>query len=162
MRLSESHTLPVPLDEAWTALNDVALLGRALPGCDSLVQLAADEFVAEMAVAMGLTTTHLTVYVHRRDVEPPRRCTLHFEARTERTGGAGSAVLQLVPAGNAASTLHADISVEIEGVIGVRGPPRIELAAHEMASQFFQGLRALAVARHARGDHLGTARRRSA
>ena len=129
MRLSESHTLPVPLDEAWTALNDAALLRRALPGCESLLEIAPDEFVAEMAVAMGLTTTHLTVYVHRRDVQAPRRSTLHFEARTERTGGSGSAVLQLVPAGTAASTLHADISVSIEGVIGVLGSPLIELAA---------------------------------
>ncbi len=150
MRLSESHTLPVPLDEAWTALNDAALLRRALPGCESLMEIAPDEFVAEMAVAMGLTTSHLTVYVHRRDAQAPRRCTLHFEARTERTGGSGSAVLQLVPAGSAASTLHADISIAIEGVIGVLGSPLIELAAHEMARQFFQGLRALAAARHAR------------
>ena len=150
MRLSESHTLPVPLDEAWAALNDVDVLRRALPGCESLVQIADDEFVAEMAVALGLTTSHLTVYIHRRDVHAPRRCGLHFEARTERTGGSGSAVLQLVPAGTAASTLHADISVAIEGVIGVLGSPLIELAAHEMASQFFQGLRALAAARHAR------------
>ena len=150
MRLSESHNLPVPLNEAWSALNDADVLRRALPGCESLEQIAPDEFVAEMAVAMGLTTTRLTVYVHRRDVQAPRRCTLHFEARTERTGGSGSALLQLVPAGTAASTLHVDIDVSIEGVIGVLGSPLIELAAHEMASQFFQGLRALAVARHAR------------
>ena len=150
MRLSESHNLPVPLDEAWTALNDVAILRRALPGCESLEHIAADEFVAEMAVPMGLTTSHLTVYVHRRDIQPPRRCTLDFECRTERTGGSGSAVLHLVPAGAEASTLHADISVSIEGAIGVLGSPLIELAAHEMARQFFQGLRALAAARHAR------------
>ena len=144
MRLSESHNLPVPLDEAWAALNDVDVLRRALPGCESLHQISADEFVAEMAVPMGLVTSHLTVHVHRRDVQAPRRCTLQFESRTQRTGGSGSAVLSLVPAGSAASTLHADISVEIEGVIGVLGSPLIELAAHEMARQFFQGLRALA------------------
>ena len=150
MRLSESHNLPVPLDEAWTALNDVDMLRRALPGCESLQEIEPDEFVAEMAVPMGLTTSHLTVYVHRRDIQAPRRCALHFESRTERTGGTGSAVLNLVPAGTAASTLHADITVNIEGVIGVLGSPLIELAAHEMARQFFEGLRALAAARHAR------------
>ena len=150
MRLSESHNLPVPLDEAWTALNDVDMLRRALPGCESLQEIEPDEFVAEMAVPLGLTTSHLTVYVHRRDIQAPRRCALHFESRTERTGGTGSAVLNLVPAGTAASTLHADITVNIEGVIGVLGSPMIELAAHEMARQFFEGLRALAAARHAR------------
>ncbi len=150
MRLSESHSLPVPLDVAWTALNDVAILRRALPGCESLVQIATDEFVADVAVPLGLTTSHLTVYIHRRDIAAPHRCTLHFEARTDRTGGTGSAALNLVPAGAAATALQADITVDIEGAIGVLGAPLIELAAHEMTRQFFEGLRALAGARHAR------------
>ena len=150
MRLSESHSLPVPLDVAWTALNDVAILRRALPGCESLVQIATDEFVADVAVPLGLTTSHLTVYIHRRDIAAPHRCTLHFEARTDRTGGTGCAALNLVPAGAAATALQADITVDIEGAIGVLGAPLIELAAHEMTRQFFEGLRALAGARHAR------------
>ena len=144
MRLSESHRLPVPLLDAWDALNDVATLRRALPGCESLLEVAPDEFVAEMAVPLGLATTHLMVYVHRREIEAPHRCTLHFEARTDRTGGTGSAALLLAPDGPAAATLRADIVVDIEGVIGVLGAPLIELAAHEMARQFFEGLRALA------------------
>ena len=88
MRLSESHRLPVPLLDAWDALNDVATLRRALPGCESLLEVAPD--------------------------------------------------------GPGAATLRADIVVDIEGVIGVLGAPLIELAAHEMARQFFEGLRALA------------------
>ena len=147
MRLSESHTLPVQLDAAWAALNDVALLQRALPGCESLIEIARDEFVGEMAVPMGLATHHFTVYVHRRDVEAPRRCTLHFETRTAGTNGAGSAALQLTPDDSATTALQADIKVDIDGVVGVLGAPLIELAAHEMARQFFEGLRALAAAR---------------
>jgi hypothetical protein len=149
MRLSESHSLPVPLAQAWDALNDVAILRRALPGCESLQQIAKDEFVAEMAVPMGPGTARLTVYVHRRDIEAPRRCTLHFEGRTDRTGGTGSAALHLVPAGAAATALQAEVTLDIEGVLGVLGAPLIELAAHEMARQFFEGLSALAGARHA-------------
>ena len=76
MRLSESHTLPVPLDEAWAALNDLALLQQALPGCESLLEIAPDEFVGEMAIPLGLATSRFTVYVHRRDVDAPSRCTL--------------------------------------------------------------------------------------
>ena len=150
MRLAESHCLPVPLEEAWAALNDVAILRRALPNCESLIEVAADEFVAEMAVPLGLTTSHLTVYVHRRDIEAPNHCTLHFESRTAGgTGGTGSAALRLVPDDAKSTTLLADIEVSIDGVIGVLGAPLIDLAAHEMARQFFVGLRALAVTRHA-------------
>ena len=56
-------------------------------------------------------------------------------------------MLQLVQEGPAATTLRMDIDVILDGVLGVLGAPLIELAAHEMARQFFQGLRALAAAR---------------
>jgi uncharacterized protein len=147
MRLRESHVLPVPLDAAWATLNDVALLQRALPGCESLVQIARDEFVGEMAIPLGLATHRFTVYVHRRAVDAPHACTLHFETRTAATNGAGSAALLLAPDDRATTTLRADIEVAIEGAIGILGAPLVELAAHEMARQFLEGLAGLAAAR---------------
>ena len=149
MRLRESHDLPVPLDDTWKALNDVDLLRQALPGCESLLEIAPNEFVAEMSVALGPATSRFTVYVQRRDIEPPRRCTLHFETRTTGVNGRGSAALRLVPDGAESTTLQADVAVDIEGLLGVLGGSLIELAAHEMAQQFFEDLRALAGARHA-------------
>jgi uncharacterized protein len=150
MRLRESHALPVPLHDTWKALNDVDLLRRALPGCESLLEIAPNEFVAEMAVALGLATSRFTVYVRRHDIEAPRHCTLHFETRTTGANGCGSAALRLVPDGADSTTLQADIAVSIEGLLGVLGRPLIELAAQEMARQFFESLRTLAGARHAR------------
>jgi len=149
MRLRQSHALPVPLDESWKALNDVDLLRRALPGCESLFEIAPNEFVAEMAVALGLATSRFTVYVRRHDIEAPRRCTLHFETRTTGANGRGSAALRLAPDGADSTSLHADIAVSIEGLLGVLGGSLIEIAAHEMARQFFESLRTLAGARHA-------------
>jgi carbon monoxide dehydrogenase subunit G len=150
MRLFESQSLPVPLDDAWAALNDVAVLRRVLPHCESLVETTRDEFVAEMAVPLGLATSRFTVHVHRREIEAPRRCTLHFETRTTGPGGSGSAALRLEPDGAAAATLHAEIAVALDGVIGVLGGPLIDLAAHEMARQFLEGLRTLVLERRAR------------
>jgi carbon monoxide dehydrogenase subunit G len=147
MRLRESHSLPVPLGHAWAALNDVAILQRVLPGCESLIEIARDEFVGEMAVPMGLATHHFTVYVHRRDIVAPRRCTLHFETRTGGTNGVGSATLALSADRATATTLQADIAVTLDGVLGVLGAPLVELAAHEMARQFFEGLGRAASAR---------------
>ena len=147
MRLRENHSLPVPLPDAWAALNDVAILQRVVPGCQSLIAIAQDEFVGEMAVPMGLATHHFTVYVHRREIEAPHRCTLHFETRTGGTEGVGSAALSLASEGAGAAMLQADIEVRLDGVLGMLGEPLIELAAHEMARQFFQGLHAVVGAR---------------
>jgi carbon monoxide dehydrogenase subunit G len=146
MRLSESHVLPVPLAVACAALNDLAVLREALPGCESLIEIAVDEFVGEMAVPLGVTTSRFTIYVHRRDVEAPRRCTLRFETRTAGGGGSGSAAFGLASDGAAASTLQVDVDVAIDGLIAAIGAPLIDVAARQMAALFFERLGACAAA----------------
>ncbi len=150
MRLSERHVLPVPLDCAWAALNDLAVLQRALPGCESLLEIAPDEFVGEMAIPLGPATSRFTVHVLRRDVAAPRRCTLHFETRTPGANGAGSAALSLEPDGDAATTLAADIAVQPDGLLAALASPLVEPVARRLVGEFFERLAAAAVARHAR------------
>jgi carbon monoxide dehydrogenase subunit G len=149
MRLSESHLLPVPPDCAWATLNDLPVLRHALAGCETLLEIAPDEFVAEMAIPLGLATPHCTVYIHRRDIQAPQACTLHFETRTPGAGGTGSAALRLTPAGNDATTLQIDLTVIVDGIVAQVTGPLIDIAAHQMAALFFERLRAGAIARHA-------------
>jgi carbon monoxide dehydrogenase subunit G len=146
MRLSESHLLPVPLADAWAALNDLDVLRQAVPGCESLLEIADDEFVGEMAVPLGLATSRFTIYVHRRDVEAPRACTLRFETRTAGGGGTGSAAFALAPAGDEATTLQVDVEVAIDGPMALLGAPLIDVAARQMAALFFERLAARAAA----------------
>ncbi|MFL6678709.1 MAG: CoxG family protein [Burkholderiaceae bacterium] len=150
MRLRERHLLPVPLRAAWEALNDLAVLSDALPGCESLVEIAPDEFVGEMAVPLGLVTSRFTLYIVRRDVDAPHACTLRFETRTAAASGAGEAALLLQADEAGATTLQADIGVEVDGLLGALGAPAIDLAARRMAGEFFDRLRAAALAHHAR------------
>jgi carbon monoxide dehydrogenase subunit G len=150
MRLSERHALPVPLPAAWAALNDLAVLREALPGCESLIEIAPDEFVGEMAVPLGPVTSRFTLHILRRAVDAPRACTLRFETRTAGASGVGEAVLHLSPDAAGATTLQADIAVEVDGLLGTFGGPAIELAARGMAGEFFARLRAAALARDAR------------
>jgi len=150
MRLSENHVLPVPPASAWAALNDLAVLRDALPGCESLIEIARDEFVGEIAVPLGVATSRFTLYILRRDVDAPRACTLRFETRSAPASGTGEAALRLAPADAGATTLQADIAVGVEGLLGTLGAPAIELAARRMAGEFFARLGAAALARAAR------------
>lgn len=147
MRLSESHSLPVPLVDAWGALNDLAVLQHALPGCKSLLQIAANEFVGEIAIPLGPVTSNVTIHVHRRDIDAPRGCTLYFESRSLAGGGTGSAAMHLTPEADAATTLRVDVEVEIGGIVAQLSAPLIDLAAHQMAALFFQRFRQGAIAR---------------
>jgi carbon monoxide dehydrogenase subunit G len=149
MRLSESHPLPVPLADAWAALNDLDVLRQAMPGCESLLEIADDEFVGEMAVTLGPATSRFTIYVQRRDVEAPRRCTLRFETRTAGGGGSGGAAFALTPTGDGASSLQVDVAITIDGLVAQIGAPLIDVAARQMAALFFERLTDCAVARRA-------------
>ena len=40
MQLSSQQTLPVGQAQAWEALNDIALLQKANPGCEGITPLA--------------------------------------------------------------------------------------------------------------------------
>ena len=144
MRLSESHACPSRSRQAWTAERP-RLLRRALPGCESLVEIAPDEFVAEMAVPLGLATAPFTVYVHRRDVDAPRPCTLHFETRTDARAAPAAPCSTLSPTARRRPRCR-PTSRRDGRHHGRAGRAAIELAAHEMAGQFFEGLRALAAA----------------
>ena len=147
MRLSDTHSLPASLADAWWALNDLDVLREALPGCEQLLEIARDEFVGEMAVPLGLTTSRFTVHVMRRDVVAPHRCTLHFQTRTTAAGGIGQAALALQADGADATRLQVDIAVEIEGLMAQLGAPLIEVAARQMLAQFLARLGAAASAR---------------
>jgi carbon monoxide dehydrogenase subunit G len=150
MQLRENHSLPVPLAAAWAALNDLVVLQQAIPGCESLVETAADAFDAAMAMPMGPLTTRFTTHILRREVDAPHSCTLHFKASMMAASAAGSAVMHLRANGSAASTLRIDIDVCIDGMLGQWGSGLIDLAAQQMADQFFTRFRSGAIARHAR------------
>ena len=149
MRLRETRSLPVPLDEAWGALNDLALLQWAIPGCESLVQTGTDTFDAAMALPVGLLTTRFTTRLRRADVDAPHGCTMHFEARTLAAGGTGQARMRLVADGDEATTLDVDIDVRIDGPVAQFGASFIDIAAQRIADEFFDRFVAGLGERHA-------------
>ncbi|MEP6505233.1 MAG: SRPBCC domain-containing protein [Betaproteobacteria bacterium] len=148
MHLSESQALPVPLPQAWAALNELALLQAAIPGCESLLEIADDEFVGELTLPLGPMTGHCTVYIHRREIDAPHGCTLHFEASTTGAGGTGSAALRLVQDSDDTTTLQVSVEVQINGPFAQLAGPFVEVAARQMAAQFFERFRHGVVTRY--------------
>jgi carbon monoxide dehydrogenase subunit G len=137
MQLRETRRLPVPLVDAWDALNDLALLQAAIPGCESLAQTGADTFDATMALPVGPLTSRFTARLRRADIDAPNGCTLHFEASTLAASGAGRAAMRLKADGETDTTLDIDIDVRIDGAMAQFGGPLVDIAAQRIASEFF-------------------------
>ncbi len=138
MQLSDHHSLPVSIAQAWAALNDLALLQQAIPGCESLVQTDEDRFDATMAMPVGPLTTRFIAHLRRCDVDEPHGCTLHFDADSMGVRGAGSAGMRLRGEGDAVTTLSYDLIVQVDGLIARLGSSVVDLAAQHMARQFFE------------------------
>ncbi len=151
MQLRATRSLPVPLAEAWSALNDLALLQWSIPGCESLAPTGADTFDAVMALGLpaGLLATRFTTHLRRADVDAPHGCTMHFEAATLAARGAGEARMRLVADGPEATTLQVDIDVRIEGAVAQFGTALVDVAARRIADEFFDRFVAGLGERHA-------------
>lgn len=136
MRLRVHRSLPVPLAEAWDALNDLALLQWALPGCEALVQTGAQAFEATMALPVGPLIPRFTARLRRDAIDAPRACTLHFEAATAAGGGSGQADMRLRAEGRDATLLEIEVGVRLDGVLARFCGPLVDGAARRTADEF--------------------------
>ncbi|MBR7559358.1 hypothetical protein KC218_22695, partial [Mycobacterium tuberculosis] len=70
-----THLLPVPLQTAWDALNDPAVLQRCIPGCESITAAeggANPAYDVAMTAAVGPVKARFKGRMELADVAPPR------------------------------------------------------------------------------------------
>lgn len=142
LALNETRPLPVPRARAWAALQDLALVRDALPGCESLVAVGGDRFDATLAFPVGLLVTRAVVHLRRDDGDAPRGFALRFDGDTSAGGGRGEARLHLHPDGAHACTLQAEVTAEIAGPAALLGGLLLGASARAMARRFLDRLAA--------------------
>lgn len=142
MELTQTHLLPVPLQTAWDALNDPAVLQRCIPGCESIT--AADggdspAYDVAMTAAVGPVKARFKGRMELSDVNPPRSYTLHFDGQGGAAGfGKGSAQVELTPEGPTVTRLSYTATAQVGGKLAQIGSRLIDGAARKLANEFFQ------------------------
>ena len=53
MKVTGNHTLPVPRERVWEALQDPAVLARTIPGCESLEVTGPDAYAATVTAGVA-------------------------------------------------------------------------------------------------------------
>lgn len=142
MELNQTHLLPVPLQTAWDALNDPAVLQRCIPGCESLTAAsdsANPAYEIAMQAAVGPVKARFKGRMELVDVAPPRSYTLHFDGQGGAAGfGKGSAQVQLTPEGPTVTRLSYTAHAQVGGKLAQIGSRLIDGAARKLADEFFQ------------------------
>ena len=142
MELTQTHLLPVPLQTAWDALNDPAVLQRCIPGCESLTAAGdgdAPAYDIAMQAAVGPVKARFKGRMQLSEITPPRSYTLHFDGQGGAAGfGKGTAQVQLTPEGPTVTRLAYTATAQVGGKLAQIGSRLVDGAARKLADEFFQ------------------------
>lgn len=141
MELTQTHLLPVPLQTAWDALNDPAVLQRCIPGCESITAAEGNNpaYDVAMTAAIGPVKARFKGRMELSDIAPPRSYTLHFDGQGGAAGfGKGSAQVQLAPEGPTVTRLSYTATAQVGGKLAQIGSRLVDGAARKLADEFFQ------------------------
>ena len=139
MQLASQRTLPVTQAQAWEALNDVALLQSAIPGCEQLVATEPNHYDVLLQVAVGPVKARFKGKLQLEDLQPPNSYLMRFEGQGGAAGhGKGTAKVRLEAAGANETVLHYEAQASVGGKIAQVGSRLVDMAAQKVANEFFE------------------------
>jgi uncharacterized protein len=139
MELTESHSLPVPQQRAWEALNDTAILKACIPGCESIEPDGETGYAVALTAAVGPVKARFKGRMELTDIDAPRSYTIQFEGQGGAAGfGKGSAQVKLEPEGENATTLTYSAHAQVGGKLAQIGSRLVDGAARKIAAEFFK------------------------
>ncbi len=138
MDLTGDVVIPAPRATVWAALNDPAILGKAIPGCDTIEKLSDTEFAARVTAKIGPVKASFSGQVTLSEIDPPNGYRITGEGKGGAAGFAkGGAVVKLedVPEG---TRLSYTVDAQVGGKLAQIGSRLIEGAAKSLSAEFFE------------------------
>jgi carbon monoxide dehydrogenase subunit G len=148
MELNGERTIPASVDETWAALNDPETLKACVAGCESLEKVAADAFVAVVAMKIGPVSARFKGNLKLTNVEPPTRYTINFDGQGGVAGfGRGAADVALTALDGASTKLAYSARATVGGKMAQIGSRLIDATAAKITDDFFRAFEAQLQAR---------------
>lgn len=137
MEMTGEQLVPLPQDETWRALNDTAILRECIPGCESMEQLADNEYQLTMTAKVGPVSAKFKGKMTLAEINAPHSYKLVFEGQGGVAGFAkGQADVHLAPE-NEATRLRYAVKAMVGGKLAQVGSRLIDGVARKTAEQFF-------------------------
>ena len=150
MQLTNQQVLPVSQAQAWEALNDIALLQSAIPGCESITPTGEHQYEALIMAAIGPVRAKFKGKLQLENLQPPNSYTIRFEGQGGAAGhGKGHADIRLEAAGPNETQLHYTAHASVGGKMAQIGSRLVDMAAQKMATEFFESFNARLQERYA-------------
>ena len=137
MQLSEKIRINASRERVFAALNDVAILRQAIPGCEAIEALSPTHFKATVSTKVGPLKARFTGAVAIADIVAPESYTLSGEGKGGPAGHAKIRSHVRLEADGAATILHYDVTANIGGKLAQLGGHLVEKTAQKLAVEFF-------------------------
>ena len=138
MDMHGSRQLAITQQQAWTALNDPAVLKTCIPGCDKVEPTGENQYAIGMSLKIGPVSAKFSGKITLTDIIPPASYKLSFEGQGGPAGfGKGSAAVKLTPNADGCD-LSYTANASVGGKIAQLGQRLIDGAAKSMAEDFFK------------------------
>lgn len=158
MEMSGEQIIPATQVQTWDALNDPEILKACVPGCESIVKTAENEYVVLMTARIGPVSAKFKGKLALSDLDPPNSYSIAFEGQGGVAGfGKGGAKVQLAPDTTAAggnTKLTYQVKANVGGKLAQIGSRLVDAAAKKLAVDFFNAFNATVASRHP--DHGST------
>lgn len=139
MKVTGSHTLHVPRDRVFDALQDPAVLARTLPGCQELEVTGEGAYTATIHAGVASVKGTYRGAVRLSDTVRPVSYRMHAEGAGTPGTIAADAEIRLEEDGDG-TVVHYDADAIVGGMIGGVGQRMLLGVAKKTAGEFFDNV----------------------
>ena len=138
MQMNGARQLSAPQQVVWDKLNDIEVLKRCIPGCQSLEEVEENKLKATVAVKIGPMNVRFNGDVALSDLDPPNAYRISGSGKGGPAGTAsGGADVKLEPK-DGGTLLSYDVDAKVSGKIAQLGARLIDSTAASLAEKFFE------------------------
>lgn len=137
MKIDGSYTFNAPREKVWQTLLDPNIMAQCMPGCESLNEIAPDQYEATMKVGVASVKGTYKGKVSIKDKQPPS----HYVLSGEGSGGPGfmrGDVAIDLEEQNGQTLLKYSTDAQVGGIIASVGQRMLNGVAKMMVDQFFK------------------------
>ena len=140
MKISGTATLHAPPAKAWMALNDPAVLARAIPGCEQLEAAGPDSYRLTITAGVASVQGTYTGKVSLTGRQEPTSSRFAVDLAGAPGTLHATVLVLLVPSANGSTEVTYAADAVPDGMIAGVGQRRLASTVKKLASDFFASL----------------------
>tara|TARA_B100000780_G_scaffold59881_1_gene38361 strand:- start:627 stop:1205 length:579 start_codon:yes stop_codon:yes gene_type:complete len=136
MKLTGSYQINLKKQNVWDALNDSAVLKKAIPGCEAFKKNSDTEFTVTATNKIGPFNATFTGDIELKELNPPNSYKITGSGNSPVGFASGEAIVNLEDCESGTKLIY-NVEANVGGKIAQVGSRLIDMTAKKMADIFF-------------------------